>query len=516
MANVEFTVSNAGGANMLRVISRRRWLFAFTYVLIVLATAAYCFFWPPSYAAGVSFLLKRDREEPILSSDEHSVRTMSRQMVTEEDLNNEAALIQSSPVLEQTVQDLHIAQIPEHWLIRLVNVPLNFATSVYNDYHHRPGVDTTHAAMNRLARKVEVTPGKKSDILEVKVLWGDPDFARRIVERMSDHYMARHERVNDVPDTQSFYLGQLNRARAQLADVEGRIEAVHPGALLGGLQTEKDVSLRQAADFEAEWRKARARAAEVNARVNSRTEDLKALPDRIVTEDKAEINQLALGNLKTQVLDLELKRSQLIEKYKPQNRLVKRAEDDLARARSTLDAESKQIFHEQTTSVNKVAEAVKQALYIDRGENSSIAAGEAALKYDADSYKAQLNRMNRDAAIVQTLNLDRQAAQETVLQYARRYEEARIHDQMNKTHFLNVVPIEPVWALYSPVKPNTTLMLKLALILGLIVAFGFTFAVELMYGRVYDGRDLTDFIDVPVVACLESYKPMTSAGWTGM
>ncbi len=514
MASIDVSVPNLSGRQILRMLSRRRYVAILTYALIVLGSAAYCFFWPPSYAAGVSFLIKRDREEPILSSDEHSIRTLTRQSLTEEELNDEAELVQSGPVLEQTVRDLHIAELPEHWAIRLLNAPLQFVNGIYNEYHQKPTIDATHAAMERLARKLEVTPGKKSDVLEIHVLWGDPEFARQIVNRLAVHYEAAHQQLHSAPDTLRFYQEQFGRAQADVQQLESQIEHIHPGALLGGLQAEKDMSLHQAAEFEAEWRKTQARKSELEARLASRARDLAGLPERIISDDKTQTNPLALGTLKNQILELELKHSQLLAKYKPENFLVQEAEHDLAKARSMLAAERAEVYHEQTTTTNKVAEALKQDLLWQRGEDASTGALADELKNNAALYADRLQRLNRDGARLQQLQLLRQTAQESMLQYARRYEEARIQSAMNRTQFVNVAPIGPAWATYSPVKPNTMLLLKLALGTGIFVALGLALAVDLLRGHVHEPADLAGILDAAFIGALENHKPLAFASWT--
>jgi uncharacterized protein involved in exopolysaccharide biosynthesis len=516
MTAVDVNVPNLSGAQLLRILRRRKYVAILTYVLIVVGAVSYCFFWPPSYAAGVSYLVKHDREEPLVSSDEQSVRTMSRQPLTEEELNDESELIQSQPVIEQTVRDLNIDKLPEHWAIRLLTAPLQFATTTYNDYHHKPNVDSFHGAAERLARKLEVTPGKKSDILEIRVLWGDPDFARQIVERLSVHYQAAHQELHAAPDTMRFYQEQFERAKANLQQIETQMEQIHPGSLLGGLQAEKDLSIHQAAEFEAEWHKAQSRQAELYALLASRTQDLTSIPDRVVTDDKAETNQLALGNLKNQVLDLEMKHQQLAAKYKPENYLVQQSAHQLEEAKHMLAAERADVYHEQTTSTNRVAEALKQDLYLQRGISASNQALLDALKGQVTDYTRRAADIAKDGASLQHLELQRESAREAVLQYARRYEQARIQAAMNRIQIVNVTPIGPVWAMYSPVKPNTPLLLKLTLGAGLLIALGLAIAVDLLQGGIYHPEDLAGIVDAPFVGVLPECKPMTSAAWTGI
>ena len=481
----------------LEVVFKHKWSIMGLYVVVVSVAAAYCFFWPPTYQAGVRFLVKHDRQEPIISTDQEGVRMLSRQVVTEDDLNSEMAIFKSASVLEKTARDANLESQPEHWAVRLLSAPLDYASRVYNEYHGKPNLSAFGKGVGRLARKLNVEAEKKSAILNVTVSWGDPRFAELLLDRLCQNYLAQHLSVHTAPDAQDFFRAQVERTEAELASLEKRIEAIHPGASAGMIGLEKDLYLKDASAFESEWRRARTLLAEAQARTAAVATELEGLPRRITTEEKTLSNPLALGQLKARVLELQLKRSQLLQKYKPEQLLVRQAEDELAQAQAMLARELDGASTEKTTNVNQIEQALRQDLALSRAKFSSLDALSTATAREFEEYKGRVTAISADGFRLQELERERRAAEQSFLAYAKKYEEAKADAILNRLKFVNVASIEPVRSGPDPVKPNRGLVMKLALSIGIILSVGYGFLLELLDQRVRTGRDLERFLDVP-------------------
>ena len=505
MAKLETSVSEISVRDVLGLLFKRKWPIIGLYSAVVLAIASYCFFWPPTYEAAVRFLVRHDREAPVMSSDQEGVRMLTKSAVTEDDLNSEMAILNSPTVLEETARDLKIDSMKEHWLLRVVNAPLRYIGETYNEYHSRPNASPLARAVERLGKRLYVMPQKRSAIIEVRLQWGDPELARKILQRLSENYMSQTLAVHKSPGTQDFFREQVNLKKAELASIERQIEAVRPGANSDTISLEKQLAHKEATDFEADWRRSRAEAAATGARVATVSTELQSTPERIVTEDRPVINQVAIGNLRDRVLQLQLKRSQLLEKYQPQNRLVVLAEQELQSAEAALAEETSKFLHERTTTVNKIAQTLQEDLLLNRASLESASARQRAMNDAFEVYDSRLRQLNHQALVVQRLDREKHAAEEGLAQYNKRFEEARMEEEMNRTHIVNVVPIEPVWSNSSPVKPNVPLLIKLAFGLGLLVAIGFGFLVELMDHRVRNERDVEGYLGTAVLATLDRY-----------
>ncbi len=508
MAQVELPIPGITVRDVLRVMIKHRWPILGLYCAIIVFCALYCFFWPPTYEAAVQLLVTHTREEPVISSDQNSVRMLNKVSVTVDDLNSEMAIIQSPAVLEKTVRDMQIDTAPEPWYWRLLNKPFVFARSVYDGYHSKPSPTPLVKGVQRLAGKLIVMPEQKSAIIEVRLRWGDPRFAQAALERLRDNFMAQDLFVHKSPNTQDLFLAQIKLKKAELTHIERQIEAIQPGGSVDVLRLEREIALKQASDFEAEWRKARAMAAGENARVASQKAQLETTPGRVLGADKSVINQQAISNLRAQILQLELKRTELLRKFQPENRLVVEVEFDLASAKAALEQELNNTPHEQTTEINKVAESLREGATASQVELQSRLALEKAMNEEYMDYENRIRKMDNNALLIQRLAQEKSAVETSLLQYQREYEEARMQGEMNRTGIINVVPISPVWADPNPVKPNTSLLMRLAFGLGVIFAIGFAFLLEALDHRLKSDSDAESHLGVPVLAALDQYDSL--------
>lgn len=487
------------------ILFRRRWAIVVTEVSILLIVGLYAFFWPPTYEATVRFLVKNDRVEPVISADQQSIRTIARAGVSEADLNAEAALLQSAAVLEQTVADLGLDQQPRHWALELLDWPLRQATAVYNAYHDRPGATSRQETVARLARRLDVQPEQKSSIIRVRLQWGHPRAAEEILQRLSEHYVAQHLAVRQISDSRTFFRTQTERKRSELEAIATRIAAIRPAASLTLLMAERDMAARQVSDFEGQWRKAQATRAEVSARIEALVQQLAGLPEQLTLEDRTIVNARTLDALKARVLDLRLQRTQLAQKYSPTHRLVLQITQLLSEAEAMLDGEEHGSYTERTTGRNSAADHARQELIMSRVQLESLEALDSAMRSQQAALQRAVDRYDADLEQLRALDVERTAAEAAYLQYLRQSEEARASDDLTQAAFANTVAIEPVRAGSSPVKPNRSLLFKLALGVGLLVSLGVGVLAEVLDHRVHRARDVEALTGVPVLAVFDTY-----------
>src|SRR5213078_432157 len=78
-------------------------------------------------------------------------------------------------------------------------------------------------------------------------------------------------------------------------------------------------------------------------------EQLASIPKRIVTQSKQLPNQYSAERLNTMLVELQNKRTQLLTKFRPEDRLVREADEQIRLTREALSkAEAKTNFEEAT------------------------------------------------------------------------------------------------------------------------------------------------------------------------
>jgi uncharacterized protein involved in exopolysaccharide biosynthesis len=392
------------------------------YAGVVAAVALYAFFWPPTYEARIRFLVKHDRQEPLLSAEQGGVRMLARSMVTEEDLNSEVAIMQSAAVIERAIQDIGIDAFQEHWAVRVLNWPIERAAALYDWHHDQPGPTPMQKAVVRLRRKLSATPQKKSAIIEVALQWGHPEAAVRILESLSSSYVTQHLQLMRNPERQTFFWTQAERKKAEIEKIDEEIRLIRLGSGGGALNLEKELAVKSLSDQEAELRRIHSQRVRLLARVAF------------------------------------LERQMGVSANVPVFEIVRNS---------------------------KVSEEMRHDLVSARTELGSLTEYQRACEGDIQRYRSEISILNQDSVKVQRLEREQKSAEASYLAYARQHEESVADDEMNRSRFVNVAAIEPVRAESKPVKPRRGLLLALALGIGVFLAVGFAFFLEALGRRAW-------------------------------
>jgi uncharacterized protein involved in exopolysaccharide biosynthesis len=481
------------------VLFRRKMPIVTVYLTILLICLLYLFFWPPTYRASVRFLVKNTRQASTISADQSAVHMIEPPPVSEADLNSESAILLSNTVLEKTILQAGITNMPQHWAIRLLQAPMDQIRHVYNAYHGKPDRTAYDRAAMRLAKSATASVEQRSDILTLTVDWGDPRAAAAIADIMAKNYLEQQVAVRKNPEAVSgFFQKQLAAKHDELEDIGTQLQSASSTGNLDALVHERSNIQDEASSFEREWRNDRASLAKLNLQLQAQHSAETDTPTTVVSSDRGVVNAEALSSLRLQVVQLQRQKVELLQKYNPDNRLVLENAKELEIATSALkDAASP--VHEKTTAANPVTQMLESNSVGDQVAIAGTAAHQRALSTEQRDIQQKLQALNTQSLPVEQLELARKAAEESYLAYARQYDESRIDEALAGNHFSNVVMIEPVRASDSPISPAAKLLFELSISLGLLIAVGFGFLLEFLDHTVKDSADAGS-LGVPILA----------------
>jgi uncharacterized protein involved in exopolysaccharide biosynthesis len=177
-------------------------------------------------------------------------------------------------------------------------------------------------------------------------------------------------------------------------------------------------------------------------------------------------------------VELQNRRTQLLAKYRPDDRLVQEVSQELADTQAALEKSKTLTGSDQATDINPVKQSLELEVARQQAQLAGLQARRDELTRQADSYRARLARLDRSTATYEDLMRNRKEAEENYLLYARKTEEARIADALDQQKIANVSiaehPVEP----RLPSKPNTPLNLTLGTLMAGLLSLGVAFAAE--------------------------------------
>jgi uncharacterized protein involved in exopolysaccharide biosynthesis len=115
-------------------------------------------------------------------------------------------------------------------------------------------------------------------------------------------------------------------------------------------------------------------------------------------------------------------------------------------------------------------------------------------------YNQRLQDLNSITAAEEDLLRSQKEAEDNYLLYAKKAEEARIGESLDRQKIANVAIVEQPIESHLPSKPDVGLNLALGLVLACFLSIGGAFATEYLHNTVDGSLALEELTGLPVVA----------------
>jgi len=308
-----------------------------------------------------------------------------------------------------------------------------------------------------------------TNIVEVSYIGHHPEWSAKFVNDLVQHHLKRITEANDEKKKQgNFFHEQRNELferwqQAQVALTDFRNE--QGSTMIIG----DDNHLRRVlSDLEANRVATETRLLELAARVDFLSSEISLHPDTIAAESRVVENQ-AVTYLNNRVLELELRRSELLSRYTPTSSRVRDVERQIEEATRLLNSKEQETLAEIKTVLNPAYQTLEIQLVEARAQFSAAEARAGALSTQISDYRQSLSFLENTSADLERHREDVENAREAYQTYSRREEEARLSSSLDESGIVNITITDLAIAPREPLPGKSTG----ALILGLIVGMGF-------------------------------------------
>jgi uncharacterized protein involved in exopolysaccharide biosynthesis len=464
------------------VAFRRRRLLLYTFAAVLLGGLAAAIFMP-KYESEMKILVERDRVDPPVTAADRSASQTSANVVTEEDINSEVELLTSNDLLTQVVLANHLAK------------PGWFKSS--NDI----GPKEIEKATRNLAKKLEVQPLRKSNVIVVTYASDDPTVSSNVLKSVADFYIEKHTAIHRPTGQFEFFNRETERYRQALADAKAKLVQFtqHEGVVAA--DTESSMALQKLTDFASVREQTRSAIAETKDRIRSLQAQLSTTPDRHTTQVRTADNPQLMQQLKSTLLTLELKRTELLGKYAPTYRPVQEVEQEIAQTKAAIEQADKAPLRDETTDKDPTHEWIRGELAKATADLESLQARARATNSTVDYYRQSAFHLDKAAVTQDDLLRAAKTAEDNYLMYQRKREEARIADALDSSRILNVALAQQPMTPALPKRPFWLLGL-LALVVAGAVSGGAVFVTEFFEPAFRTPRELQSALDLPVLAAI--------------
>jgi uncharacterized protein involved in exopolysaccharide biosynthesis len=463
------------------VLHRQKNIIAISFAIVLVAVVSYSVFFP-SYRAEMKLLVRKGRVDPPVAPQPTALE-YSRYDVTEEEINSEAQLLQDWDVLRPVVVKTGLSRDDAWW--------------------HRRGDDEARVAraVRRLAQRLEVVPVRKTRLITVAYNANTPDAAAQVLRELSATYLQKHLAAHRPPRESAFFERQTDGYRRALNDAEGRLlGSIHDDAIISP-DLQRDLQLQKLNEADASYQQLSVQSSETEERIRALRAQLDGLPDRRTTEVRTADNPELLQQLKSTLLNLELKKTELLTKYEPGYRLVQEVEQQIRDTRTSIAAESLAPIRQETTNNEPRYDWATSELEKAEVDARALRARRDAAAALVNAYRREAQKLGESAIRHQELVRTAKVAEENYLLFLRKREEARMGDALDEQGILNVAVIqEPV----APALPkwSLTAITCFGFLLASILSTVAGFTLDYLHPGYRTPEELTRSLGVPTLASL--------------
>jgi uncharacterized protein involved in exopolysaccharide biosynthesis len=356
-------------------------------------------------------------------------------------------------------------------------------------------------AVKKLQTDLKIEPLRRSDVISVRYSSNSPELSEQVLKALASTYVEKHLEVHRSKDEFKFFDHQVDQYQNAVAQAQAALNNFTKGTGVVSAQIERDDALKDANDFDSRAREGQNAVQETEQRIGKLKVQLETMQPRVRTVVRTADNPQLLEQLKGTLLNLQLKRTELLSKFEPGYRLVQEVDQQIRDTQSAIEAAENKPTREESSDQNPNYLLVQSELTKAEADLIGLRARAESAGAVAAQYHSSAEKLGQQQ--LQEEDLERSAKTQTdnYLLYVQKREEARINNALDQQGILNVAMAE------EPVTPALPEKSPLGLALLTVFIAG---TLSMTAGVVVDFVDptfrtpdeLVNYFGVPVLAAL--------------
>src|SRR5437763_4280729 len=471
--------------DLLNVGFRQKRLMINTFLGIFSLALLAAFALPRKYQSEMKILVRHERADNMVTPDREQPMQL-RTEVSAEELQSEAELLKSRDLLTKVVLACDLQRTGDHSLLNLMG--------------HKDDEQTARAVV-KLEKDLQVEPIKLTNLICVKYSSKDPQLAAHVLNTLASLYLEKHLAIHRAPGEFEFFHQQAEEYRKALINAETKLTNFSKEEGVVNPTLEKEITVRKLADVEADLKTTKANIVETQERIRKLEAQLKTLPNRQTTQVRTSDNPQLMERMKSTLLELELKRTDLLTKFEPTYRPVQEVEQQIAETKAAIAAAEKAPLRDETTDRDPTYEALRSELAKSQTDLASLEARATATASLVRSYRAESQELDNKELLHQDMVRAAKADEDNYMLYLHKQEEARINDALDRQRISNVVVAEPAVVPLLP-QPRWLLALLLGGLVAALSSVVVAFAVDYWDPSLRTPEEVESLFGSPVVAAI--------------
>jgi uncharacterized protein involved in exopolysaccharide biosynthesis len=481
--------------DFLSVVFRRKRLILLSFGGLLLGAVLAILILPSTYEAQMKILVQRARVDPVVSTQGNVIE--ADRNLTPDEISSEVELFQSRDSLKQAVVDCGLYEVKNPWSLSAIK------TRVLEAFRLAPDKDERiFDAVLSVEKDLYVIPMNNSNLIKVTYRAHSPQTAEQVLKELGDLYRVKHAAVHRPQGTSEFFQQQADQYKNDLADAMSRLVKMNQQTGIVSADFEKQLTLQKLSDFDISLEQTRAAIADASRRIQALQEKEASIPARVTTQIRTADNPELLANLKTTLLNLEIKRTELLEAYDPSYPLVQQVEKQITQAVAAIADARAGAVHDETTDQNPTHEWVRTEMAKVEADLVGLKARFAVLSNTLRALHDRALELDQQSVVQQDLLRMVKADEDSYLLFHQKGEEARIADALDQRKIVNATIAEAVAIPLVPTGFPPWLKVVLAVVIAAFVSLGVGSLIEYLDPTFRTAAEVKEYLDIPLLAAL--------------
>jgi uncharacterized protein involved in exopolysaccharide biosynthesis len=453
---------------------------------------------PFEYESEAEILVKRERVDPVVTADKNGQPLMQADL-TEQDLNSEVEILKSHDLLEKVAVESGLSKRSRESRLKGFMIAMGWTkeerTPFGQDLH-------TTMATKQLEKDLRIEPLKKTRLVKISYRSTEPQLSVTVLQTLVRLYLEKHLEVHRMPGAVDFFQAQTDEYRKQLSEAETQMKTFGLSKQVVSPQLEKELVVRRLGDFNGDMQQTRAAIAATEKRIQTLTELQNQRPARLTAQVKTADNPILLQQMKSTLLTLQLKRTELLSKYAADYPSVKEVEAEIAQANDALSKAESSPTREEVTDRDTTHEWLTGELTKAQADLTSLRAKLVSTANTVSEYRKEAQHLNDSEITQQDVVRNAKTAEDNYLLYSKKLEEARITEALDQKRIINVSVAEQPTLPSMPVSPIWSLNILLGALLAGLASIGFGLLRDYIDPSFRTPNEVESVLNIPVLASL--------------
>ena len=338
-------------------------------------------------------------------------------------------------------------------------------SALYKPSDHSSEIDSTTLLAERilsLRRALKLDNDKNSNVIEIGFEHHDPVVAAKVVEKVLKSYIAYRSQVHEEASSYTFFEKQTNITGEKISELEQRLADFKKSQELVSPQDHQNILVSKLADYEKSLTVVRTKRIGKEAKlsvIEGQLKDDQFINIPVIEASDSPSREKYIAKLKSDLLELEVEREQLLLVYTPEYEEVIAVEKKIAATRTKISSEIRQIYDQEMSSVK------------------ALAAEEAELNKAIREINHDIKKLAQQEYEYNQLNRGIDDNRDIYSMLVKQKEESRI--SMSKLEKdVKVKVISPAVVPAQPDKPNRKLIVLGLTMFGCVVAITLSLLME--------------------------------------